>query len=443
MGLGLRTDKQALQRENKAVIKTGWSLRNDLRSRFCTGKVAESPYDGELDSPDWTYSPFRGLFRIVASVHLHPKSAYWQANFKAWDERRGWVRKVASTQVSITQPKARAQLVADRLEEAAAALGPESSQRHDRQFFARLVDELCTMAGCQGSSPRVTWARWREVWEKEQNVEESTLRSYRDGLTLFELCAPQVVDQPLEAITYEVLQRYYRRLQAEGLAPATVKLRWSTLRRCLERARVLGYLDRNPCALVKPDRRAVDQLGREPFTIDEARAILRVAEGEWRTACLFGYYYGMRIGDASSRRWEEIAGDELIFTQQKKRGRKVKLPLVRPMAEHLATQPRESEFITPHLAAITHNSQNDYFSKIMKLAGVEIRYEKGHGRGKGRRNKSFHSWRHTNKTMLIAAGVAERVADLINDHESPEMGRRYTHAEVSTMAEAIGRLPEL
>ena len=38
---------------------------------------------------------------------------------------------------------------------------------------------------------------------------------------------------------------------------------------------------------------------RQPFTLDQVRALLEVADSEWRGMILLGFYAGMRLGDAA------------------------------------------------------------------------------------------------------------------------------------------------
>lgn len=376
----------------------------------------------------------------MASVHEHHSSPYWQANFRAWDHRRGWIRKAASTQVPLTKPKERAQIVANQMEEAASLLGPDSAETLDESYFTRLVDELRIMSGAPTPKRLMTWQRWRAMWLAEQTVGESTLHSYGSGLELFEqfLSNPTIT---LRAITRQQLEAFHEHLVSEGMAKRTVEHRYHLLRRCLERAKVLGYLDVNPAAAAKLSKQQREDFNKQPFTLTEARSILKHAEGDWKTVCLFGYCYGMRIGDATHRKWSEIIDDEIRFEQQKKAGRGLRLPLTPRVKKHLESLERSSEWITPKLAVMQHSGQNRAFTRLMDKAGVKQTSKASQGsKSRGRRAKTFHSWRHTNKTLLIRAGVPQRVADLINDHESDDVSKRYTHTALDEMREALEKL---
>jgi integrase len=56
-------------------------------------------------------------------------------------------------------------------------------------------------------------------------------------------------------------------------------------------------------------------------------------------------------------------------------------------------------------------------------------------------SKSFHSWRHTVKTMLQAKGVPDRFSDWITGHAGPaNVAKRYLHPKIEEVAAAIETL---
>lgn len=42
------------------------------------------------------------------------------------------------------------------------------------------------------------------------------------------------------------------------------------------------------------------------------------------------------------------------------------------------------------------------------------------------------------QSRLTAAGVSGELARLVTDHDSPQVARRYVHAEVQALREALG-----
>jgi integrase len=82
----------------------------------------------------------------------------------------------------------------------------------------------------------------------------------------------------------------------------------------------------------------------------------------------------------------------------------------------------------------------DYF---LDRAGIDRQKTKRKGVGRGITDKTFHSWRHTTNSLLVDAGVDQRVRQLICDHDSVKVSNNYTHASIETMAKALESLTTL
>jgi integrase len=80
------------------------------------------------------------------------------------------------------------------------------------------------------------------------------------------------------------------------------------------------------------------------------------------------------------------------------------------------------------------------FARILVAAGIVRKIRKGKGEGRDTADKSFHSWRHTCNTMLANTGADIRLRQLISDHETAAMNNRYTHPQISAMADAIVKI---
>lgn len=55
--------------------------------------------------------------------------------------------------------------------------------------------------------------------------------------------------------------------------------------------------------------------------------------------------------------------------------------------------------------------------------------------------KPNHGWRHTFKTLAMAAEIPERIADAIQGHAPKTVGQTYGAAPMKTMADAIAKIP--
>ena len=66
-----------------------------------------------------------------------------------------------------------------------------------------------------------------------------------------------------------------------------------------------GYISQDPAESVEFVRRSSDRV-RRAFTLDELRAILKVADPEWESLIKFGFYTGQRLGDLKGLTWANI-----------------------------------------------------------------------------------------------------------------------------------------
>src|SRR5262249_56254142 len=103
------------------------------------------------------------------------------------------------------------------------------------------------------------------------------------------------------------------RLEAEGLAPATVLQIHRILSRALKVAMQRGYVTRNVATLV--DARSASHDEVEPLTLDEALRILRLAATQrngtrWSVALALG----LRQGEALGLRWRHVDLDAGTLT---------------------------------------------------------------------------------------------------------------------------------
>jgi integrase len=136
--------------------------------------------------------------------------------------------------------------------------------------------------------------------------------------------------------------------------------------------------------------------------MDEIKRLLSVAEAEWRTMLLTGFYSGLRLRDCAGLTWAHVdllAGHISLSTQKTKR--RVIVPLAEPLAKHLATLAGDKADapLCPSLRGKPATWLSAQFYKVMASAGV-VPKRTHERKGKGRNAKreasqvSFHSLRH-------------------------------------------------
>jgi integrase len=217
-----------------------------------------------------------------------------------------------------------------------------------------------------------------------------------------------------------------------------------------------GYLLQDPAEGVKTVKNRT-ALERRPFTLDELRAILDVANDEWKSLIRFGLYCGQRLGDLCALTWSQIdlERDEIRLTSQKT-GRPLLIPIATPLRDHILglpapDNPKAPVHPTAYRILRTHGrvaTLSNQFAEILVAAG--LRDPLSHqSRGIGRTGKraglevSFHSLRHTAVSLLKDAGVPDAVVMALVGHESAAMSHRYTHVGKEALTKAAQTLPEI
>jgi integrase len=377
----------------------------------------------------------------VATVIRNTRSPYWLARLRLWvitpDHPRGgyWKQTTRSTKLPRTAPRKAALRVADEMERVGR---PASGSAPTRGQYEQMVTSLLRAADVSVPVRQTTWRAAvadflgsLEAGAKSQTQYEGQLSGFTEFLGVR-------AGHDLRSISPADFTGWHKSMLASGLATATSRNAAKTARRVFERAVILGYLDANPAKLHK--LRAGPTLERQPFSKEDLTKIFaHIAaeeDEEWRTACLLGLYYGMRLGDAVNRRWDEVTVEDgvrvLRFVPQKKaRGGK---PIVLPLVGELATM-RGSGPLTPRLAKLL--SPSKAFGKLLDRCALKRKRSKSSGLGHSTADKTFHSFRHTAASMLADAGVDVRTRQMVLDHDDARVAAGYTHVTVASMAEAI------
>lgn len=409
---------------------------------------------------------------------------FWYASLNLWhadaDHPSGgeWKRTWRKTGLPATSPKKEAEEIAAALQAAGDKAGPESRMRLDARTFAAALEGIWESAGLE--VPRVTasWSDFMEEYLAACQINEGTVTVYRNFLNSFaEHIGPAKASGMMQGISHKDCQSFYDALLASGLTPKTCRNYLKSVRACFARAVHMGIIPTNPAALVRTPLGPPGQ--RLPLTLEEVVAILRTLEDppevytgrftrgyrgpaflrgmteEWRTAVLLGLWCGMRLGDATHRRWSDFDAEltQVTFLPEKKSraGRPVTLPVVGALRAHLLAE-REAGpkhggrrlgnpegLLTPQLAA--HNKNSERFGKLLNLAGIACdRAERKSALAKPKRTKSFHSLRHTILTEMARHGVDKQLRQLLADHDDPLVNDRYTHAVVERLRSALSSI---
>lgn len=377
----------------------------------------------------------------MASIRRHPKSRYWSACFQLPDGRR--------TQRTTEQTDAtKARKIADQFEKAAQA---GKIARLTELQARKVLADIYAIAN-PTKMKAATTRKFLKDWLATKEVETSanTHQRYEVAVDQFLRYIGSKADQDLFHLTTADLQAFRDKLSSK-LSPGSCNVAIKIMRAAFNGARMQGLMDSNPAQLVKLMR--TEKFRRRPFTPDELRRVLAAADDQWKGMVGVALYTGFRLGDVATLDWKSIdlATAEINLVTAKT-GRRISIPIAPPLHRLLSALGKKTGPVFPEACQTYQNTSTTTrlskgFYRIMEKAGlVEHRTHASTGKGRSsKRNQQelgFHALRHTATSLLKNANVSDAVARDIIGHESASVSASYTHIDLTTKREALGRLPD-
>jgi integrase len=266
-------------------------------------------------------------------------------------------------------------------------------------------------------------------------------------------------DLNIMAVTSSDVRAFRDSKRATGVSATTLNDRLVFLSSYFNGAWRDHVISNNPCTAVEPVKDTLTPAKRrkQPFTLEQVRALLGQANDEWRGLILAGFYTGARIHDCANLRWCDIGMDKecITFESYSKRGDEHVVPMHPALKEYFVSQRRKAKvvdmpnskaFVFPDLAERRTAYLCQYFGRLMASAGVvprKVREGAGGSRSAARTVNSlgFHSLRRSNVSLLANAGVPEEQRMAITAHATREVHKGYTHHELARLREAVSKLP--
>ena len=383
-------------------------------------------------------------------AHLRKKanSPYWQATFKNADGR--FVER--STKC---ENRKDAEAWAAEMEKASRrALAGELTKAQ----AMRTLDEMVFHSTGE-ETKRETLREFFERWlgSKIAQGKHTTVSRYRPVINGFlEFIGERRANAIVGAIVSRDIESFRNKQLEDGKSPSTADFHLKVLRAAFETARKQSLTLKNPTDGVEILAQAAEE--REPFTDEQVRDLLKVADDEWKGMILFAYHTGIRLHDSANLVWESVdMGKGVLSFLPSKTARKraksdrrgwVAVALHPEVVGWLKSRPEGigNAPIFPSLHGKptgSHGGLSNAFASVMSKAeiAVPLGVEKDE-KGKGRRFRrlSFHSLRHTFISRLANAGVSADVRKEMAGHSSDQMHARYTHLDVATQKAAIEKL---
>jgi integrase len=240
---------------------------------------------------------------------------------------------------------------------------------------------------------------------------------------------PYFSDFPVLRITKSLAEEFRKKRHARNPAikDATINRDLSVLRHILYWAVDEQLLAANPLARMKMARER--RIRRQILSLAEEALLLGVAKDHLRAMILIALDTGMRRGEVTSQRWEDVDFSQKILSvthSKTPEGESREIPLTERLNQFL------SEHRKPEGLVIEFHGQPVRIVKrtwktALKNAGI--------------RPVRFHDLRHTFNTRLMEAGVLQEVRMALMGHSAgSKIHATYTHIELPTKRIAIRRL---
>lgn len=383
----------------------------------------------------------------MAYLVKHPKSRFW---FAVWRDLNG---KQIRRSTKETERK-KADRIAREYEHTSLK---RRTSRQVREVIASLHREI---TGDELVFPSVR--EFVKTWLERKGPETatSTLDFYQKSTGNFLAFLGDAADQSIDRITSQHVTNF-RNARAKSVAAKTANHDLKAIRMLFKAARKQGLIFENVAEDVGTVSTRGEKTTRRPFTIPELRAIMDVAGPEWRSMIQFGLYTGMRLSDVASLTWSnlDMVRNELRY-QARKTSKVLTLPIVGPLAEHIATLiSADTSEVPLHPLAFASlrrtgrsGTLSNWFADLLADAGLRERKKhhlkkdeerKGRSAAREQSSLSFHCLRHTAVSLLKDAGVPAAVVMELVGHDSVQMSEHYTHVGREALASAAMKMPRL
>lgn len=417
----------------------------------------------------------------MASVHRRKDSKYWYCSFRipVVDAATGegtWKQFQKNT--GQTDQK-KAERAAEELEKAAQAqygAGDEKGRKMlailreateealrgtlSEPFARKALIDLFAVAN--GSMLSVYTVRgWFDEWleRKHRTVKPATYSLYRLALGGFGDWLGERAQNRLEAIGTQDVRRWRDHLRDEGRTGKTVSQYQKSVSSAFRSAVAEGVLLRNPAEGLEflPKE---DSTKREPFALEELKALVEHADPQWRLAIRIGYYTGLRLRDIANLKWTDVdlSGAAFIHVEPMKQARKkehkkrLQVPMHRALVAAFTEYTSSDDPAAPVFPDLAGRATGGtgglswQFSRLMEKAKVDPGVKRIRAEGEAGRkvsSKGFHSLRHNFVSALANAGVVKELRMELTGHDDEDSHRIYTHRDQKRLRGGIEKMLEL
>jgi integrase len=339
----------------------------------------------------------------------------------------------------------------------------QTASRHTRAaakaWATQLEDDLANGIERGPAADPVLVGEWLDRWMNARVAEPTTLATNRGQLRKHVRPAWDTV--PLAEVRTLAVQSWVRRLERDGVGPATIHASFALLSAALGAAVIEGLLPANPCDRVKLP---TVPRGRERFyTREEVDQVAAEVDERYRAVVLMLAYTGLRWGELVglhmvnlhmlTRRVDvrqtitEVDGHfaAKAYPKQAASHRSVGLPrhLVEEVAAHLAAfPPRPCGLVHPRrekCSGLVFTGPPGWRAPVSRHAFRQDVWVPALAAAKVPSGR-VHDLRHTFASWLVQDGVPLAVVQRLLGHASIRTTERYAHLAPEHSLAAVASL---
>ena len=260
------------------------------------------------------------------------------------------------------------------------------------------------------------------------------------------------IKYPPSYIQPQDIQDFVFHCSKKGDSKSSCAVKVKILRNLFNMGRRQGMNPNNPAEAIETPSGV--RMTREPFTVEELKAILSVANNDWKAMTLLGAYAGMRLKDAASLTWRNVDLEQKTITYLPlKKARlpnttKVKVPIHSDLLDILLRLPVDGRSpdapLLPSLINLPTSGKTGLsgrFLSILQKARIDTMPTKRAG-SRMFQAKTFHSLRHTFVSLMANSGVSQELRKELAGHSS-DVHRTYTHHSPSSLRGAVEAMPSV
>ncbi len=267
----------------------------------------------------------------------------------------------------------------------------------------------------------------------ESKVSRSTRQSYRDSLKHF-------VDFKGDWVSFGGLtRRFMEDFRAHLLTKVSqnsAQIYFSRIKAILHQAVREGMIASNPAQGI-----SVQKQERLPIflTIEEIQELARTpcANQHVRAAFLFSCFTGLRYSDLKTLSWENIQGENLVFTQSKTRS-----PLRVPLSEQGQRILREIQN-TPVSSRLKTSMDQNLIFRLPAQPTIDKELKQWGRTAKLTKVLSMHKARHTFATLSLSSGIDIYTTSKLLGHKNLQNTQIYAQVIDQKKKEAVLKLPTI